>query len=316
MLYHKTIGNILVIGDVMLDVFIEGRVDRISPEAPVPVFLTETRNIYPGGAANVANNICCMGGGSSLIGVVGNEEDSKIFDTSFHPHILDSYLFVDTDRPSTVKTRFIANGQQIVRVDSETSNPIPAEIENAIINQVDVMINRISLIVISDYAKGVLTDRVLNAILKIANNNKVQVIVDPKSRDFMRYSGAWILKPNTAELHAATGMDTSSVEGIQAACARVMEFLSVEYMLVTRAEHGMLLVNRNKVTNIPSAKRQVFDVVGAGDTALATLAVFISEGGSVVDSCYAANYAAGIAVQKHGTSVVTREELENDFVRA
>lgn len=308
--------GIVVIGDVMIDVYIDGVVNRISPEAPVPVFLEKTRRAFPGGAANVARNISSLGGACCVVGAIGQDSYGIGLDGMLKDMHTLHYLLAMTDRPTTRKTRYSAQGQQIMRVDDEITEEVSEDAEKALCAMVDELMPSCRVLVISDYGKGLLTRHVLRNVIVAASNKKIPIIVDPKSKDFSRYSGATILKPNAEELSRATGMPTVNKEDCLAAASVVMDFLPIKHMLITRADKGMLLVGRDMdFLEVPATTRDVFDVVGAGDTALAALAVCLAEGGTINKAVRMANVAAGIAVTKHGTTAVTRKEVDDAFVR-
>lgn len=308
--------NIIVIGDVMIDVYIDGVVNRISPEAPVPVFLEKTRKAFPGGAANVARNIASLGGACCIVGGIGQDSYGVGLNGLLKDTSILHYLLAMGDRPTTRKTRYIAQGQQIMRVDDETTAEINDDAEAAVVGMVDQLMESCKVLVISDYGKGLLTRNVLRSVIIMAANKKIPIIVDPKSKDFSRYSGATILKPNAEELSRATGMPTTNKEECLAAASVVMDFLPIKHMLITRADKGMLLIGRGmEFLEVPATSRDVYDVTGAGDTALAALAVCLAEGKTLHRSVSMANIAAGIAVTKHGTTSVTRKEVDDAFVR-
>ena len=308
--------GIVVIGDVMIDVYIEGVVNRISPEAPVPVFLEKTRRAYPGGAANVARNIVSLDGKCCVIGSIGQDSYGVGLDSMMKDMSILRYFMALPDRVTTRKTRYIAQGQQIMRVDDETTTPISEDIEQAMCAMVEQLLESCKVLVISDYGKGLLTRHVLRHIGVAASNRKIPIIVDPKSKDFSRYACATILKPNAEELSRATGMPTGTRDECLVASAVVMDFLPIKHMLITRAEKGMLLVGRGmEFIDQPATERDVYDVTGAGDTALAAMAVCLAEGMSMQRCVSMANVAAGIAVTKHGTTAVTRKEVNNAFIR-
>jgi len=304
-------GRIAVIGDVMVDRYITGSVNRISPEAPVPVLLHGTVRIVAGGAANVAANAAALGASVQLVGLVGEDAEAREL-----AEVLGSYpsidlggLVADPSRPTVTKTRVMSGRQQIVRIDAESSNyPLP-DIEAAIIAAGKAAIAEADIVVLSDYAKGVLTDAVIAALIGAAKARGVPVIVDPKRRTFEAYRGATLVTPNRRELFEATGLpDETDEQAALAAGAAARQFGGD--VLVTRAEKGMTLWRQGgAVKHVPAEAQEVFDVSGAGDTALAALAVALASGQSPENAMVLANSAAAIAVSKLGTAVVTRAEL-------
>jgi D-beta-D-heptose 7-phosphate kinase/D-beta-D-heptose 1-phosphate adenosyltransferase len=310
-------GRVAVIGDVMVDRYITGSVNRISPEAPVPVLLHSAARVVAGGAANVAANAAALGAIVRLVGLVGkdSEADELRAVLEIHPTIDLSGLIVDTGRPTVTKTRVMSGRQQIVRIDAESGSLCSPEIEAALISAGNVAIADCDILVLSDYAKGVLSDAVISALIAEANARHVPVIVDPKRRTFEAYRGATLVTPNRKELFEATGMPDDT----DATAALAAEVAAAQFggdVLVTRAEKGMTLWRQGGViTHVPAEAREVFDVSGAGDTALAALAVSMSIGLPVETAMARANAAAAIAVGKLGTAIVTRLELNAAILR-
>lgn len=304
-------GPIAVIGDVMVDRYIVGSVNRISPEAPVPVLVHGAERIVPGGAANVAANAAALGAPVLLVGLVGADAEAAQLAQALaaHPGIDLSGLVADPARPTITKTRVMSGRQQIVRIDAEVLSPPAEATVDRLVEAVAAAVAQSAVVVLSDYAKGVLSDRVIAAAIAAARAAGVPVIVDPKRRTFEAYAGASLVTPNRLELAAATGLpDGTDAEAAAAAAAAGAQFGGD--VLVTRAEKGMTLWRRDgRVLHVPAQAREVFDVSGAGDTALAALAVSLASGHTLETSVYFANAAAAVAVGKIGTAVVTRAEL-------
>lgn len=309
---RKEPGRIAVIGDVMVDRYITGSVNRISPEAPVPVLLHGAERIVAGGAANVAANAAALGAGVALVGLVGHDQAAEQLRGVLADHVaIDlSGLVIDPSRPTVTKTRVMSGRQQIVRIDAEIGAPPSDHVTEELIARGKVAIRDAAVAVFSDYAKGVLSNAVIAALIAEAQARGVPVIVDPKRRTFEAYRGAALVTPNRKELFEATGLpDDSDAEAAVAAEAAAHQFGGD--VLVTRAEKGMTLWRRGgHVRHVPAHAREVFDVSGAGDTALAALAVALSEGRDVEAAMAIANSAAAIAVSKLGTAVVSRAELD------
>lgn len=303
--------RIVVVGDVMVDRYIVGSVSRISPEAPVPVLVHGAERIVPGGAANVAANAAALGARVTLVGLVGAdaEADALAGALSAHPGIDLTCMVADAARPTITKTRVMSGRQQIVRIDAETQAPVSEAAQAAIVAAAEAAVKGSRVVVLSDYAKGVLGDRVIGATIAAAQAEGVPVIVDPKRRTFEAYRGASLVTPNRLELAAATGLpDTTDAQAAEAAAAAAAQFGGD--VLVTRAEKGMTLWRREgRVLHVPAQAREVFDVSGAGDTALAALAVSLACGHPLETAVHMANAAAAVAVGKVGTAVVTRAEL-------
>lgn len=310
-------GPIAVIGDVIVDHYVIGSVNRISPEAPVPVLVHGTDRLVPGGAANVAANAAAMGAPVHLVGLVGDDVRATELEAELAAFPDISLALVrDPGRPTITKTRVMSGRQQIVRIDAEDTRPPSAQVEALLIAAARIAVARSRVTVLSDYAKGVLGDRVIAAIMEEARAHGVPVIVDPKRRTFEAYRGAALVTPNRRELSEATGLpDTTDEEAAQAAAVAAAQFGGD--VLVTRAEKGMSLWRRDgSVLHVPAEAREVFDVSGAGDTALAALAMSLASGQPLETCVRVANAAAAIAVGKLGTAVVTRAEIAAALDRA
>lgn len=296
-------SKILLIGDLMLDRYVYGDVRRVSPEAPVPVLLEESVDFSIGAAGNCARNITALGDHVTLISVVGDDKDGEdLLNKIAEDEKITPYVMVEKGRKTTVKTRYLSENHQMLRVDSETSLPIAPPLQDRIIALAETEIPNHDVIVLSDYDKGVLTPKVLSGV--IAASKGKPVIVDPKKTDWSAYSGATVVTPNLYEWFIASGLeyDPNSV-------MRKLEQCEIENVLVTRSKAGMTLVSRFRHDDIPAVARHIIDVTGAGDTAVAVLALGIASGYSLLDSANLANKAAGIVVGKPKTAVVTHEEL-------
>jgi D-beta-D-heptose 7-phosphate kinase / D-beta-D-heptose 1-phosphate adenosyltransferase len=308
---------VAVIGDVMIDRYLTGRVDRISPEAPIPVLLHSNDRAVAGGAANLAVNIVALGCEVRLVGAVGDDQDAVDLKRILaETGASTGYLVVDGSRPTTSKTRVVSGRQQFFRIDREFPGRLAQEVEQAIVEAARAAIAEADIVVLSDYAKGIFSDHVLTQVIRSAKTAGKPVLVDPKRRTFEAYRGADIIKPNATELSAATGKPCSSDAEIEAAAeALVGQFDGT--LLVTRAQAGMSLVRRGlPVKHIKSSVLEVADVSGAGDTALAALAVSIAEGFTLDDAAFISNVSAGVAVSKLGTAIVARSELNAAIARA
>lgn len=300
----------------MLDVYIDGVVKRISPEAPVPVLNTVSEKRMVGGAANVARNIAALGGMGLLFSVVGQDETADmIVDDLAHASIAHSFIY-EHPRSTTRKTRYEAHGQQILRVDEECTNDILDASKDTLIRHMGHHLDDCRVMVLSDYAKGVLTHEVCVALISEAKERGITTVVDPKHKNLSRYRGATIIKPNADELAAATGMKTDTKEECLAAAACVRDNFEIPNVLVTRGHRGMLMITPDDFYEEPGYPREVANVVGAGDTALAALSVGISKQWPLKKAMEFANMAAAIAVGKHGTAAVTRQEVYDAFSRA
>jgi D-beta-D-heptose 7-phosphate kinase / D-beta-D-heptose 1-phosphate adenosyltransferase len=309
--------TIVVVGDVMIDRYMTGKVERISPEAPVPVLLHSHDRAVAGGAANVAVNIVALGCGVRLVGVTGNDQDAAELRQLLElMGVSTAHLVTDTERPTICKTRVVSGRQQFFRIDREVTRPLSEKIEDAIVQSARAAMTDADMVVISDYAKGIFSDRVLQQVIAAARSFGIRVLVDPKRRTFEAYRGAELVKPNARELAAATGMSCATDADI----ATAGEIAAQQFdgtVLVTRADAGMSLIRQGEaVSHFRSSVLEVADVSGAGDTALAALAVSMVEGHAIEDAAMRSNVAAGVAVSKFGTSIVNRFELDAALARA
>lgn len=309
--------RVLCVGDVMLDRYVYGLVERVSPEAPIPVLREQRESVALGGAGNVVRNVIALGGLVDLVGVAGPDQAgydiaNQISDL---PQI-SSYVLTDGARPTTLKTRFVANGQQLLRVDRETSEPLSSDMEQQVLQRMENAIQECSIVVLSDYAKGVLTPLVIRDAIALAKRKGVRVLVDPKGRDFARYAGASILTPNRRELSEATGSAIATPEDAEKAARKLIASLKVEGVLAKLGGDGVCLVmDGQPALHDRATAREVFDVSGAGDTVVATLALALAGGIAPDDSARIANIAGAVVVGKIGTATVAREELEREMVR-
>ncbi len=301
-------GRILVFGDVMLDKYVSGFVNRVSPEAPVPVVKVEKEWEVLGGAGNVASNIRALGGNPILVGMIGNDEDSHSIRELCLNQNVETFLLVG-NQPTISKTRVIA-GQQIVRLDREDNFVWEDSQVNQLNDFLDLNLDKVSVVLISDYGKGTVSDDALFAFFERCEALSIRVIVDPKRQDWSNYSGAFLLTPNTNELQQAVNKSLKDENEIVAAAAGLKHKFGIKNILVTQSERGMTLIGKDKVLIVPAMTQEVFDVSGAGDTVLATIGVMLSEGKMLTQAVFAANIAAGLVVNKRGTASVGRKELE------
>jgi D-beta-D-heptose 7-phosphate kinase/D-beta-D-heptose 1-phosphate adenosyltransferase len=305
--------RILVVGDIVLDHYIWGKVSRISPEAPVPVVNVTQENMLLGGAANVANNIQALGGMVSVCGVIGHDEAGRQLLHLLHKQgILTEGLVVDSSRPTTIKTRVIAHSQQVVRFDRESKERIERDANHRIFDYVSRHIREgLDAIVLSDYCKGVVTSDLVRDIVRLAKKHKVIVSVDPKISHFGMYSGVTILTPNINEASIGSKIEIDSEQSLLKAGTLLLKRLKCDAVLITRGEQGMSLFEHGgRVTHIPTVAREVFDVTGAGDTVISTLTLGMAAGSTMVDAARLSNVAAGIVVGVVGTATVKPEELK------
>ncbi|MCQ8241993.1 D-glycero-beta-D-manno-heptose-7-phosphate kinase [Rhizosaccharibacter radicis] len=303
--------TVLCIGDLMLDRFLYGEMERISPEAPVPVLRLNRTREMPGGVGNVVNNILSLGGRAILLGLRGRDEAGATLRRALadRPGLTDATV-ESSDRPTICKTRIVAANQQVVRTDEESRLPLQPAEEAALLAALDSQLPHARALLLSDYAKGTLGERVVATAIAQARKRGLPVFVDPKTRDFSRYRGATCITPNARELAAATALPVDSDEQVAAAAREAMQRAGAGAILATRSEKGLMLVERDGLAHpARSRARQVFDVSGAGDTVIATLALAYASGRSMVQAMHIANAAAGVVVGKPGTATADLGEV-------
>jgi D-beta-D-heptose 7-phosphate kinase/D-beta-D-heptose 1-phosphate adenosyltransferase len=301
--------QIVVVGDVMLDRYLVGDTDRLSPEAPVPVVtIRETRSAL-GGAANVAANVAAIGATCRLAGVVGDDPHGTDLRTELAAaHLDDRFLVTVSGRPTTTKSRVLARGQQVVRIDEEVEHPIVEDDEERMIARAIAVLEDADAVILEDYNKGALTAPVIQAVIRTAKTRGVPIVVDPKFRNFFAFAGATVFKPNRRELEAALGA-TLALHG-ENDLVEALTKLHVDNLLMTLGAEGMVLVGKDhRVMHIPSLAREVYDVSGAGDTVTAWVATGLAAGASLREAAHVANYAAGIEVSKAGVATVAPTEV-------
>ncbi len=300
---------VLVVGDVMLDRYIWGDVERISPEAPVPVVRMAHRSEQPGGAANVAMNIAGLGAKVILCGFAGQDEERATLEACLDKAGVTTQLTPVAGSPTTSKLRILGGRQQILRLDVETTKGYLQEAYDALLASVRMALPIVRAVVLSDYAKGVLSEEVCRTVIDAARAAGAPVLVDPKHRDFTRYRGATTICPNLQEFSEATGIAPGETGPLLAAAAAMLLTLDLEYLVITLSEKGIALVSAEGTRTFPSVARQVFDVSGAGDTVIATLALSLASGLPIEAAVALANITAGIVVSKVGTVPITCHEL-------
>lgn len=303
--------EILCVGDIMLDRFVYGQVERISPEAPIPVLKIEREDAMLGGAGNVVRNLLSLGTNARFCGLIGEDEaGSQVAALLNEDDRCCANLLMDSTRPTSLKTRFMASNQQMLRTDSEQVGPLSETQHRDLILDVAEGLGAAKVMVLSDYGKGVLHGENAIDLIALAKKADIPVIVDPKGTDYSKYRGATLVTPNRKELTEASRMPCDSDHAIVAAARHIIDSCGIENVLATRSQDGMTLVTKGgDVVHLPTEAREVFDVSGAGDTVVASLALMLALGGSLADSAKLANVAAGIAVGKIGTASVYREEL-------
>jgi len=307
--------QILVVGDVMLDRYVQGTVSRISPEAPVPVVEATSEVFRPGGAANTASNIRTLGGDVIIVGLVGDDSNGqKLIDLLKRSGVHTEGLIVDRTRPTTLKTRIIGDHQHLVRIDSEVRRNIDKKQTRQILDFVNEKIKNVDAVLISDYEKGVNTRVLLEKMISLIRVYETPIIVDPKVRHFPYYRGVTLITPNVKEASSATQIDLIDEASIRNMGRELLRQLECDAVLITRGKNGMTLFERNgNITNMPTLAREVYDVTGAGDTVASALSLGLAAGADTVDAVAIANVAAGIVIEKLGGATVNQDEINHRF---
>jgi D-beta-D-heptose 7-phosphate kinase/D-beta-D-heptose 1-phosphate adenosyltransferase len=301
---------ILVAGDVMVDEYVLGEVERISPESPVPVLVVKHRLRRLGGAGNVVKNLVSFGGGVALFAAVGKDSAGRWFKKHCEDMSVESFWLKEhSARPTTIKTRVVARNQQIVRIDEEQVDSISREMEDALIEDFGSVIPQVKAVVISDYGKGFLTPRLLEALIGSARANRLPVLVDPKGMDFARYRGATYITPNLRETSLASGVEIKDRESLVEAGRVLLDQAEAEALIVTRGKEGATLLSRTEAKDFPVKQVEIIDVTGAGDTVIAALAMCTANDMSLEHSVVMSNLAASIVVSRFGAATVTLQEM-------
>ncbi len=304
--------RIAVIGDMMLDCYFWGDVTRISPEAPVPVIEIDNEFFRFGGAANVALNISTLGAIPLPIGIIGNDNDGKIFSNLLTERNIDSSgILIDDSRPTTAKTRVIAGKQHIVRIDRESKSYIDRKVEQKILKRLEAEIDSIDAIILQDYNKGVLTPKLIEKIIAFANQKKIIITVDPKFDNFFKYKNVTVFKPNRKETENILGKRLDTDSATQEAGKELLVKLNSKYLLLTLGEKGVALFEKGKKKEkrIPTKARKVSDVSGAGDTVISTLTVALAAKTKIDEASYLANYAGGLVCEEVGIVPISQRKL-------
>ena len=309
--------RIAVIGDMMLDGYFWGDVKRISPEAPVPVLEVEDEFFRFGGAANVAYNILTLGGIPVPVGVIGNDTYGSIFSSLIkEKNIENDGIIIDNERPTTTKTRVIANNQHVVRIDKESKAYINHKIESKILAHIENLINKLDGIILQDYNKGILTPSLITKIISLANKKNILVTVDPKFDNFFEYKNVTVFKPNRKETETVLGIRIKSDKDISSAGRNLLQKLNSKYILLTLGEGGIAVFEAgDKEKRMPTKAIKVADVSGAGDTVISTLTIALAAGADIYEACFLANYAAGIVCGEVGIVPIEKEQLFKTVIK-
>ncbi len=309
--------RIAVIGDMMLDIYFRGDVKRISPEAPVPVVEVENEFFRFGGAANCALNIASLSGTPEPIGVIGYDNFGTIFTSLLsESNISSKGIIVDESRPTTAKTRVIADKQHVVRIDKESKQSLNSDLNKKMLQHLDGIIDTLDGIILQDYNKGVLSELLIEKIINLAHNKKKLVTVDPKFNNFFSYKNVTVFKPNRKEAEDVLGIKIKSDEDVSIAGKILIERLEAQNVLLTLGAEGIAVFEKGKTERRMSTKaRKVADVSGAGDTVISTLTMALSAGADIIEASYLANYAAGIVCEEVGIVPIESEKLFNTIIQ-
>jgi rfaE bifunctional protein kinase chain/domain len=310
----NTTKRILVIGDLMIDHYIYGNCNRISPEAPVPVVEITKETYTLGGAGNVLENLITFGCRTDIVAVVGDDENASIvFDELASNNITGQGVIKDAGRCTIMKSRILVTNHQLIRLDREITKPLQPDIEQQILAYLKQHINVYDIVLISDYNKGLLTPALLSGILTTCRQLGIQTIVDPKGQDFSKYKGVNIIKPNRKEAIIASGINITNTESLTAACVKIQEITECDSVIITMSEDGIAMYNNGNLAIIPTKALDVVDVTGAGDTVLASLGVALASGNTLYNACDFANHAAAVVVSKVGSATATLAEVTEKF---
>ena len=318
MMYRRILNTfkkkkILVIGDLILDRYIWGKVNRISPEAPVPVVEVTDENFLLGGAANVANNIVSLGGHATIVGFAGHDRGGEFLRKMLKERGIHHEGVLWGSRPTTVKTRVIAHSQQVVRFDREDRDKIDVKVFKSLLTFIRSVLSEHDAVIISDYRKGVVSSELVREILKHSRPKNIFVSVDPKIGHFHCYKNVSLITPNVMEASIASGIEIKDENSLINAGRALLRKISCDAVLITRGEYGVSLFEKDKVLHIPTVARNVYDVTGAGDTVIATFTISFTSGATMQESAVIANHAAGIVVGEVGTAVVTLDQLQKSL---
>jgi len=308
--------SILVIGDLMIDHYIWGSASRLSPEAPVPIVNVKNESTTLGGAGNVVQNLVALGAKVTVAGVIGNDATGiQLIEILESEGVKTNTIIKDHSRSTTIKTRVLVGSHQLVRVDREVTDPISKELEDELISKLNTSIDSADIIIFSDYNKGLFAPALTQRLIKIASEHQKKVIIDPKGLNYEKYKGAWLIKPNRKELaEAAKTEKISNITDVQNAAKSIFLQTETSYLIVTLSEEGMAIVTEQTSKLLPVKATEVFDVTGAGDTVIATIAYFVALGIPVEEACELANHAAAIVIRHIGSATTTIDEIIKDMV--
>jgi D-beta-D-heptose 7-phosphate kinase/D-beta-D-heptose 1-phosphate adenosyltransferase len=307
--------SILVIGDLMIDHYIWGVATRLSPEAPVPIVNVKKESTTLGGAGNVVQNLVSLGADVTIAGVTGADDFGKqLTEILIAEGVKTDALVRDDSRPTTVKTRVLSGSYQLVRVDREITDSLTTAIEEQLFNAFERNIGKVDIVLLSDYNKGIFSPQFTKRIIDAANSHGKKVVVDPKGLNYEKYQGAFLIKPNRKELAEAAKVEKiGNITELRDAARVIFDQTATQYLIVTLSEEGMAIVTERSSKLIPVKATEVFDVTGAGDTVIATIAWFVASGFSVEEACELANHAAAIVIRHIGSATTTIDEILKDM---
>ncbi|MFI5136178.1 MAG: D-glycero-beta-D-manno-heptose-7-phosphate kinase [Sphingobacteriales bacterium] len=307
--------SVLVIGDLMIDHYIWGSATRLSPEAPVPIVNVKNESTTLGGAGNVVQNLVALGARVTVAGVIGNDAAGiQLIEIMESEGVKTNAIIKDNSRSTTVKTRILVGSHQLVRVDREVTDAVSQALEDELVDKLSANIENADIVLLSDYNKGLFAPGLTQKLIKIANEHNKKVVIDPKGLNYEKYKGAYIIKPNRKELAEASKTEKiSNIEDLQTAAKTIFLQTKTTYLIVTLSEEGMAIITEQSSTLLPVKATEVFDVTGAGDTVIATIAYFIALGLPVDEACELANHAAAIVIRHVGSATTTIDEIIKDM---
>ncbi|MBK0381148.1 D-glycero-beta-D-manno-heptose-7-phosphate kinase [Mucilaginibacter segetis] len=307
--------NVLVIGDLMIDHYIYGNCNRISPEAPVPVVEITKESYTLGGAGNVLKNLVSLGATANIISVSGEDDNAKVLFEELHSlNISPNYIIKEKNRATTTKSRVLASNHQLIRLDREHIHEIDETTSGQIINILKKQVANHSIVLISDYNKGLLSADILKKIFNLCREAGVLTLLDPKGADFSRYKGVNYIKPNKKEAIIATGITITNTETLKQACKKIQEITNCDGVVITMSEDGIASFTNNELEVVPTKVLDVIDVTGAGDTVLASIGIILASGYTLKQACDFANHAAAVVVTKLGSATATFNEVQQKFI--
>ncbi|MCC8410029.1 D-glycero-beta-D-manno-heptose-7-phosphate kinase [Mucilaginibacter sp. UR6-1] len=308
--------NILVVGDLMVDHYITGSASRLSPEAPVPIVNLKGESTTLGGAGNVVQNLISLGAGVMVSGIIGNDIYGEQLIQILHADgVTTDALVVDSSRTTTVKTRVLAGSHQLLRIDREVTDQLSEDLQQQLLDRLEPLIEQADIVILSDYSKGLFSPGLTQRVIHLATAHNKKVIIDPKGLDYSKYKGAYMIKPNRKELgEAARAAKVNTLDEVKLAAQTIFAQTEAEYLVVTLSEEGMVILSELTHKLLPVKATSVFDVTGAGDTVLATIAYFMASGFEIDEACELGNHAAAIVIKEIGSATTTVEQIKEHLI--